>query len=119
MNASEFTKDVVDASDAISLLAGQRGFRNVWPRALYATEIQLIVQRAAAAKAKSGLSARQFRDLRGDVLRAFARRHGLKFLEVRFAQTLADLTWAMRHTHRVSARAAHARKLFNSPGALQ
>ncbi len=112
-------KEVIDASDAISLLAGQGGFRNVWPRALYATEIELIVQRAVAAKANSGLTARQFRDLRGDALRAFARRHGLKFLEVRLAQALADLTWAMRHTHRLSARAARARKPFHAPGELQ
>lgn len=109
-----FSPYIVDASTAIDRLAGRAGFNNVYRRRLTELEIGHLVTRVEQAKAAAGLTAKAFRGLNGDSLRSFARAHRLTAVEVRFAQALAQLTWAMRHVHQVSSRVARQRSALAS-----
>lgn len=109
-----FSPAIVEASKAVDRLAGRAGFRNLYRRQLTDLEVGHLVTRVDWAKTAAGLTAKQFRQLRGAALRSFARVHRLTAVEVRFAQSLAELTWAMRRVHQVSTCIARQRQALTS-----
>jgi len=104
------------ATRATLRLAGRTGFKESDPPPSLPDEyIAMILTRVADAKSISQLTMKEFLRLRGSALRAFAGRHSLNPLEVRWAQRVAGLLWGMAGVAKTARRLGRLqqRRRFN------